>query len=194
MEDILKLFFEKFKDLNDEETDAIAAHTELKNFKKGDIILEQGKDCNKCYFILKGCVRKYQVIDAKERTTGFFLEGNPIIFYSSYINKKPSEYYLSCLEDCTVLIGTREQELELHKKYPNIENNLIYSLMLQDYEKVENYNSLLNSYKPEERYLMLMKTQPELFNRIPLLHIASFLGVTPESYSRIRKRIMTKKV
>lgn len=192
MEDILKLFFKKFNALNEEETKAIVAHTQLEYFKKGDVILKQGKVCDKCFFILKGCIRRYQQIDAKEKTTGFFLEGDPIIFYSSYINQVPSNYSLSCVEDCTLLIGTREQELELHKKYPNIETHLVYGLMLQDYDKIDHYTTLLNSYKPQERYLMLMKTQPEIFNRVPLLHIASFLGVTPESYSRIRKRIMTK--
>ena len=193
MEDILKLFLGKFEKVNEEEIKAIVAHTQLEKFKKGDIILEQGRICDKCYFVLKGCLRRYQVVDGGEKTTGFFLEGNAVVLYASYLNTLPSDYYLSCVEDCTLLIGTRKQELELYRKYPNLEQHLIFTLMLQDYDKTEAYIALLNNYKPEDRYLMLLETQPELFNRVPLHQIASFLNVTPESFSRIRKRILMKK-
>lgn len=189
MESILRRFIEKLEKFDKDEINAIVEHTQAEAFKKGDIILKQGDICDTCYFVLKGCLRQYQLIDGEEKTTGFFLDGEPVVSYSSYLKRTPSDYYLSCVEDCILLTGTREQEQELHRKYPKLEH-LTHTLMLQDYDKAENYIALLNCYKPEDRYLILLKTQPELLNRIPFRQIASFLGVTPESFSRIRKRIL----
>ena len=87
--------------------------------------------------------------------------------------------------------GTRIAEKKLHKKHPNLEN-LINTLMPYDYNKSQEHIELLTNYNPEDRYLTLLKTRPELFNRVPLHLIASYIGVTPESLSRIRKRIFTK--
>ncbi|MNY74650.1 hypothetical protein D3C86_2137250 [compost metagenome] len=64
--------------------------------------------------------------------------------------------------------------------------------MISDYRKAERYIALLNNYNPEERYLKFMKSNPNFLNRIPLVHIASYLSITPESLSRIRKRVVQK--
>lgn len=65
------------------------------------------------------------------------------------------------------------------------------SLMFEDYKKAESYITLLNGFSPEERYILLMKSRPGILNRIPLVYISSYLGITPESLSRIRRRIFT---
>jgi len=192
MKEIATQFIKKLNLFNAQETDAILAHTDVEIFKKGDIIAQEGKTSDKCYLVLKGCLRQYQIIDGEEKTTNFFLEGQPAVLYSSYLKKIPTDYFLSCVEDSVLLTGTRAQEQELRKNYPELEH-LTYSLMLQDYSKAENYAALLNGYKPEDRYLILMEKQPQLLNRVPLHQIASFIGVTPESFSRIRKRIMANK-
>jgi len=175
---------------NQAEIHAILAHTQVETFQKGQVVVTQGKHCHQCYLVVKGCLRQYQLVDGEEKTTGFFVEGEPAVMYSSYLNGQPSDYSLSCVEDCVLLSGTREQEKEMHQKHPTLAH-LTFSLMLQDYQKAENYIALLNGYKPEDRYRMLLETQPKLVNRVPLHLLASFLGVTPESLSRIRKRIQT---
>lgn len=189
MESQVKRFLEKLGKFNEEEIDAIIAHTQVETFKKGDLILRQGKTADKCYFVLEGCLRQYHMSADEEKTTGFFVEGQLVVLYASYLKKTLSDYYLSCLEDCILVSGTREQELELQKKYPKLEF-LTHTLMLEGYDKAEKHITFLSCYKPEDRYLFLLKNQPELLNRVPLHYIASFLGVTPESFSRIRKRIL----
>ena len=133
----------------------------------------------------------YKLIDGNEKTTAFFVEGQAAILYSSYLEQKPSDYYLSCIEDSILTVGTREQEQELHRKYPNLEH-LIYSLLPKDFTKAQEHIALLNNYNPEERYRILLQKQPELLNRVPLHQLASLIGVTPESLSRIRKRVVMK--
>lgn len=191
MKELLTQFIASFKKFDENEINAIVEHTQLESLKKGTIILKEGQNCNKCYFVLKGCVRQYQLINGNEKTTGFFIEGQAAVLYSSYLEKAPSGYYLSCVEDAVLAVGTREQEQALHKQYPNLEN-LIYTLLPQDFIKAQEHIALLNNYSPEERYLVLVQKQPELINRVPLHQLASLIGVTPESFSRIRKRILMK--
>jgi CRP-like cAMP-binding protein len=187
--DLLTKFLTKFEKFDKNEIEAIVENTQVESFKKGTIILKEGKICNKCFFVLKGCIRQYQLINGEEKTTGFFMEGQAAVLYSSYLEKTPSEYYLSCVEDCVLTTGSREKEQKLHKQYPKLEY-LVHALMPQDYAKAQERIAILSNYNPEERYLNLIKTQPELLNRVPLHQIASFIGVTPESFSRIRKRIL----
>ncbi|AUP78572.1 Crp/Fnr family transcriptional regulator [Flavivirga eckloniae] len=189
MKDLLAQFISKLNTFDENEITAIVENTQIESFKKGTLILEEGKICNKCYFVLKGCIRQYQLVNGEEKTTGFFMEGQAAVLYSSYLNKSPSKYYLSCIEDSVLTTGTREQEELLHKQYPKLEY-LVHSLMPQDYTVAQERISLLNNHSPEERYIIIMKTQPELFRRVPLHYIASYIGVTPESFSRIRKRVL----
>lgn len=191
MKESLTNFILKFNTFDQNEIRAIVENTQVEFFKKGTIILKEGEVCTKCYFVLTGCVRQYQLVDGEEKTTAVFIEEQAAVLYSSYMDKIPSKYYLSCVEDCILTTGTREQEQKLHKQFPKLEY-LIHTLMPQDYSKIqERLDSLIN-HTPEERYLILMKNQPELLNRVPLYQLASYIGVTPESFSRIRKRILRK--
>lgn len=191
MKDLLTKFIAAFKKFDENEIAAIVENTQVESFKKGTIILKEGKICHKCFFVLQGCLRQYQLVNGEEKTTGFFVEGQAAVLYSSYLERKPSEYYLSCVEDCVLITGSREQEQKLHAKYPKLEY-LTHTLMPQDHARAEERIAMLSHCNPEERYLRLSETQPGLLNRVPLYYIASYLGVTPESFSRIRKRIAIK--
>ncbi|WP_338791777.1 Crp/Fnr family transcriptional regulator [Bernardetia sp. MNP-M8] len=189
MNEIAKKYLLKFNRFSSDEIDLIIKNTSVETFKKGDILIQEGNICRKCYFVLKGCLRQFKVVDGVEKTTEFFLDGEPVVLYSSYLNGKPSEYTIQFIENSTLISGTREQELVMHNSNPSIEH-LTHSLMFEDYKKAENYITLLNCFNAEKRYLMLMKSRPEILNRIPLIYISSYIGVTPESLSRIRKRIL----
>ena len=191
MKEPLRKFIAKFDTFKQEEINAIVENTQVEFFKKGFILLREGEVCEKCYFVLSGCVRQYQLVDGVEKTTAFFTEEQAAVLYSSYMNRKPSEHYLACIEDCILTTGTREQEQQLHKQYPKLEY-LVHTLMPHDYLKIQERLSSLINHTPEERYLILMEDQPELINRVPLHQLASYIGVTPESFSRIRKRILIK--
>ncbi len=193
MTDIARQFLLKLGKFKTEDIDLIIENTEVETFKKSDSLIRQGSLSKKCYLVVKGCLRQFQVIDGVEKTSVFFLEGQPVIAYASYLNAQPAEYTVQCLENTVVLSGTREKEIAMHAKNPFLEY-LTHTIMAEDFKKAENYIALLNHFSPEERYLMVLKNNPAILNRVPLVHIASYLGVTPESLSRIRKRILLNKV
>lgn len=192
MDDLLKQFLLKLKRFNSEEIKLIINNTTVETFKKGDLLLEEGIISKKCYFVIQGSLRQFKLIDGVEKTSAFFFEEEPIISYSSYMNGLPSDFSIQCLEDSIVISGTKAQELEMRRLNPFFEY-LTHHIMTGDFKKAENYISLLNNFNPEERYLMLLKSQPQILNRVSLVHIASYLGITPESLSRIRKRILVNK-
>jgi CRP-like cAMP-binding protein len=189
--DSLIQFISQFGKFTEEEITAIVENTQLEIFKKGTTILSEGQICTKCFFVIEGCLRQYKIVNGEEKTTAFFCEGEAAVQYSSYLEKRPSKYYLSTIENSILTTGTRTAEKELHKKHPKLEN-LIPTLMPVDYNKSQEHIELLSHNSPEERYQTILKTQPHLLNRVPLHLIASYIGVTPESLSRIRKRILNK--
>jgi CRP-like cAMP-binding protein len=187
----LKYFLSNFNTFDENELQAILEHTTLGSFKKGVVLLKENEVTSKCYFILRGCIREYQLTDGKENTTAFFTEQQAVVSYASYLEQKPSQYNYDCLEDCELMVATREQEKKLHQQHPRLEF-LTQTLMQKDYHAIQNrLVSMINS-TPEERYTHLMETRPDLLQRVSLHLIASFLGITPESFSRIRKRILVK--
>jgi len=160
-------------------------------FKKGTVLLEEGKICRDCYFTIKGCIRSYQYIDGNDRTTAFFVEGDPVASLLSYTTQTPANHYLECVEDSILAVLNYEKEKELYTRAPRFESLCRISIE----EEFGKQQIILQNYltrNPEERYLMLLETQPELLHRVPQYHLASFLGVQPESLSRIRKRIARK--
>lgn len=191
MKETLRKFISNLDTFDQNEINAIVENTNLEFFKKGTVFLREGDICNKCYFVLSGCVRQYQIAEGTEKTTAFFTEEQAAVLYSSYMNREPSKHYLSCVEDCILITGTREEEQKLHKDYPKLEF-LTHTLMLRDYSKIQERLSSFINHSPEERCQILMKNQPSLINRVPLHQLASYIGVTPESFSRIRKRILVK--
>lgn len=173
---------------SEKEIEYITEALEIRQYKAGDILLRAGEIANACYHTLKGCVRQYYLIDGEEKTTFFYTEGQSIVSYSSATEKVPAKHYLSCVEDTTLAVMTTEKEEELYRKFPKFE-----SLSRVDLEKqLGNYQEMLANYittTPEERYLDLLENRPELLRRVPQYQLASYVGVKPESLSRIRKRI-----
>ena len=177
--------------LTEEERAFIRERTPVQFFKKGTILLREGEIANKSYFPFEGCVRQYYLIDGIEKTTFFFTEGQSISSFQGINEKTPSKYYLECVEDCRLTVSFHEDELEMYRRFPKFK-----MLCLKETERqLGNYQEMLAYYitsSPEERYLNLLKTRSELLNRVPQHQIASYLGVKPESLSRIRKRISLK--
>jgi len=179
------------KQLSPEEIKFIKDRNPVKFFKKGTILLKEGEYSDLCYYNFEGCVRQYYIIDGLEKTTFFYTEGFAISPLTTTSKDTPSKYYLECIEDCNLSVTTRASEQELYQKFPRLE-----SMCRKETEReLGRYQELLASYitsSPEERYLNLLKNRPELLNRVPQHQIASYLGVKPESLSRIRKRLSSK--
>jgi len=177
--------------LSEDEAQLIDELIPVKEFSKGTILLEEGRIAKDCYFTIKGCVRSYYLVDGEERTTSFFVEEEAITSLTSYVQRKPANHYFSCVEDSVLAVLNYDKEKELYKSFPQLETLCRLSIE-QEYGKQQEILANYLTKNPEERYLLLMKTKPELLQRVPQYHLASYLGVQPESLSRIRKRIAHK--
>lgn len=187
MDEELIKFLSNYISLSEEEAKVFTEYHLVKKYPKGTILLEEGQLAKECYFVLDGCVRTYYSVDGEEKNTAFYMERQPITPVS-YIKEKPSEYYVSCLEDCILSVCNDETTEELLEKFPNLKPVLAQisnDLLAENRITADDFKKL----SPEEHYLKLLKTKPKLCNRIPQYHLASYLGIKPESLSRIRKRI-----
>lgn len=188
--DIVKLI-SRFLILNEEESKAFTECIPVKMFKKGTMLLKEGQISRDSYFVIQGCVRKYYIIDGEERTTEFYVEDESVASLQSYKNKTPAYHYFECVEDCKLAVLNYDKEQELFKRVPKYETLCRMSMENDFGEQQESLSKFMTS-NPEERYKNLLETRPDLLQRVPQYHLASYLGVKPESLSRIRKRIANK--
>lgn len=177
--------------LPEEEAKDIAAQIPVESYPKGTLLLKAGEVSSICYFVLKGCIRQYSIIDTEEKTTAFYTEQQAAVPIISHTSPAPSGHYLACAEDCLLVVGDMSKEQDMYARYPKLVA-MTRSMIEQDFSKTREAFSRFISSSPEERYLNLMETRPGLFLRVPQHQIASYLGMTPESLSRIRKRTMKK--
>jgi CRP-like cAMP-binding protein len=185
-------FLSKHVSLTEELKLAIAESGIIKSFKKKSLLLKEGQLCNECYFVLAGCIRSYYMKDGEDRTTDFFTEGQ-VVSPSCYGKNTPSDLYLACIEDTIAGVGTPALETEMYQKYPQLEtlSRIMGESILSDYKDALDVFKLSS---PEERYLFILNNRPDLVQRVPQHQLASYLGIKPESLSRIRKRTFYKKI
>lgn len=160
----------------------------IKEYKKGEFILKADKVSNYTYWILKGLVRSYYLRDGEEITTKFLWDGAPITSVYSYFSRKPGNENIVTVEN-TVLASIHYDHMQyLYKTYP--EFNTIGRVITEKYLymwEIEVYN--LRKQKAEDRYRFIIKHFPHLLQRVPLKHLATYLGVNLETLSRIRAKI-----
>ena len=180
--------FEKIMPLSAIEKNAIIKNMKVQTFKKGSILLREGQISTECYFVFKGCVREYYIFDGEEKTTNFFTDEQFVVSLNSFSQKIPATHYFECSEDCVLMIGNEKKENELYKQFPKFET-ISRKVMENIYGNQQEKMVAFMNNSPEERYLNLMETRPDLFQIIPQFQIARYLGIKPESLSRIKKRI-----
>jgi len=156
--------------------------------KKGEYLLREGEICNHVTFINKGFVRIYNIIQDEDLTINFAFEGNFTTDFASLIPRKPSTDYIVAMEDLEIL------QLEYTDMQALYESAMVwqkFGRLITEYVLlfVVERNKALLFKSPEERYLKLMKERPKVMANVPLKYIASYLGITPEALSRIRKRL-----
>ncbi len=190
MLDDLHSFLRQFPSLTEEERAAIAEKLSVHQLFKGTILLREGEISTKCYFILRGCIRQFVLgADGKEQTIEFFTEQQAVVLFSSYGHSTPSRFGFVCAEDCTAIVGDVLQEHAMYEEFPALQA-ITRSMMEQDLGALQEKYASFVRLSPEERYQHLLETRPSLLQRAPQHQIASYLGVTPESLSRIRKRLV----
>ena len=187
MDDSLIKFLNSHIQLNDSEIDFLVSLNLIKSHKKRSILLREGEIPKSCFFVLKGCIRTYSIKNGDEIITGFYTENQSVI-PSGYTNKTPSNYFVDCTEDSIISTGNPEKTKLLFDKIPKLEGLSNILNQAQIGIKQQEVDDLI-SLTAEERYLKLLKEQPTLLNRVPQYMIASYLGIKPQSLSRIRARI-----
>jgi len=193
MKDLLRQMLLHFPLLTKEDIDLIIERSNIQSYKKGTVLLKEGQISKECYSVLKGVVREFYLVDGEEKTTAFYTEGMPVNSFSSFTNETASKHYLVCAENCVLVVGTQSLEEEMCQHIPKLESIIRKEVERLTGEAQDEFAKFITS-TPEQRYLHLIDTRPDLINRVPQHQIASLLGITPESLSRIRKRIFSKKM
>jgi len=176
--------------LTEEEIDLYMSFLTKKSLRKKEYLLIAGEVCKNVSYINKGCLRRYIIDDhSKEVILNFSLEDYWIGDLESFIFQKPTDFYIQALEDCELLLLPRENFFRACKDIPKFKKFHDDKVQRNHYSALKRL-SMAKSATPEEKYLDLMKKQPQLFQRVPLHYIASYLGIEPESLSRLRKRIV----
>lgn len=191
MKDILFDFISKYIALTEEEKNVLLSLDLFHSIKKGTVLLEEGQHSTKSYFVLKGCIRVYYNKDGEEKTTAFYTELDAFT-PNCVAQKTPSDCYISCMEDSILLISTTEMTDEINSKFPKFDTMCRkFSEELLAKQQID-FDAFKTS-SPEERYLDLLQKRPDLVQRVPQHQLASFLGIKPQSLSRLRARIIDKK-
>lgn len=190
MKDILFDFIAKYVSLTEEEKNAIGSLDIFRSVKKGTTLLKEGQNSKESYFVLKGCIRTYYIIDGEEKTTAFYTELDALT-PTCVINKTPSEYFISCVEDCIILVADADLSAEVNSKFPKFElmcGKLSEELLAKERIDFDEFKTS----SPEQRYLNVLQKRPDLIQRVPQHQLASYLGIKPQSLSRLRARIIEK--
>ena len=181
-------YFSKFQPLSEEERKIIRNGTKISIVKKGTVLLKEGQIPKDNYFIIEGCIRQYYLKDGEEKTSNFFTEEDWILPFTSVENSGLSKYYLECIEDSHVVVANDDEGNDFLEEFPKFQKT---SQQILEKEIVKQQNELAKfiNQSPLQRYSDLQKNRPDLLNRAPQYQIASYIGVKPESLSRIRKRL-----
>ena len=183
-------FISKYISLTDDEKNVLLSLNLFRSVKKGTTLLKEGQHSKESYFVLKGCIRTYYIIDGEEKTTAFYTEMDALTPYC-VINKTPSEYFISCVEDSILIVSNSDMSLEINSKFPKFE--IMCRILSEELLAKQQINfDEFKTSSPEQRYLNLLQKRPDLIQRVPQHQLASYLGIQPQSLSRLRARILEK--
>ena len=184
----LKKFITKYVNLSDVELEDITNKFKSKVVKKNNYLLRQGDTCKDLVFVQKGCLRLYYLKDDIEVSVWFAFQQSSAIEIYSFISENPSNYFLQAIEDSEVLCLSKAELNKLYQYQPKMQE-----MMRNFWEDVIlnliNRFTALQKDSAEKRYLDLLN-KPAYLESIPQKYLASFIGVTPTSLSRIRKQII----
>ncbi len=178
-------YFRKFNSLSKEAEEAIAEISSSITIKKNIDLQAIGHTCKTIYFIKKGVARIYYLHDGIDITENFFFENNIIARVESLLTGKPSRKAIQILEDAEIISINANALFELYDRFPEIER-LFRKIFEAAYVDTVNRIEGMQFHTAEERYKALLHEAPDVLKRIPLKYVASYLGITQVSLSRIR--------
>jgi len=180
-----------YTDFSDSELKLIMEKFRLIKIRKKTNILEAGKIAEEVYLIAKGCLRMYYEHEGNDISAFFFTEGMFGGAYDSFISRQACRHAVETLEDCELYTITYNDLQYLFTNLPKT-NEFVRKILEERFVTLHKLFTAQILDSPEERYANLMKERPDLINRIPQHQLATFLGITPVSLSRIRNRIVRK--
>jgi len=185
-------YFSNYFPLNSKECDELTSRFTERKVKRRQFILQQGDVCCHFTFVVSGCLKMYAADkNGKEHNIEFAVENDWIIDLSSFYSEKSSQWYIEAIEPTIVLQIKHDDLLHLYMGYHKFDRN--FRIIIEK-KYIELQNRVLQniSSTAEERYEFFLKQYPNLSNRLPNTQIASYLGITPEFLSTIRKNLAYK--
>lgn len=173
----------------DQKADLIATYFTKKNLDKGTLLIEDGKTSKFSYFLESGIIRCYIIdLQGDEVTTRFYSAPDFLNDYLSFFEQKPSEEYYELITDCVIYSINYENVQHCFHSIPEF-REWGRMLLTLNYSYVNHRMIAFHKETAQERYLKLQKNHPEIIEKVPLNIVASFLGITKSSLSRIRKEM-----
>lgn len=186
----LQKYLQQFPHFTNSAYELALPYLKKKRLSKGAFLLEEGKICQQIAFIEKGLFRTFYLRDGLEITTCFCQENTITCSYKSVITKQPSDLSIQAIEDCALTVFNYADLLKLYNKHPFWQ---VVGRMAAENEflVIEDYTRFINDLSAQERYQRILETDPSLLHRVPLVYLASYLQIKPETLSRIRKKLAT---
>ncbi len=170
----------------------IAACFKPKEFAQGDTVLKQGKPCNDYYFLQEGFARAYtHDVEGNDVTTAFYMPNQVMCEIFSFFKRQPSGENIQALTDCYTWGLTFDGLQEVFHAMP-LFREFGRTILINSYGQLKQRMLAMHQQTAEERYVQLLQTHPSIFQHAPLKNIASYLGITDTSLSRIRKEFSRK--
>jgi CRP-like cAMP-binding protein len=178
--------------LTSQEQEFFLSKTETKLYKAKTVLLNAGEICKDSYFVNSGILRSFNINDnIVEHVLSFACSGWWISDMYSYLSQKPGNLFIQVLEDAEVVILTKENQEILYKEIPQLER---FFRILIEKSLVAHQERLMDnlSLTAEERFEKFCKKYPDLIYKVPQKQIASYLGVTPEFFSKMKSKMLRK--
>ncbi|HUH74709.1 MAG TPA: Crp/Fnr family transcriptional regulator [Chitinophagales bacterium] len=178
---------QEFQELPAEVVEDIISKVQKAQLHKRTMVLKAGQVCENIYFVEKGLARTFYTSEGKDYTTDICIDGEFMVEFSSFVHQQPSMQNMELIEDCTLYYVSYDDLQELYRTYPIMER--IGRLIAEyHYLSLSTHSYLLKFNTTAERYDYLFQNKIEIIRRAPLGVIASFLGMSIENLSRIRKK------
>lgn len=185
-EELIKRLNELYQ-MDDAMAEKVRSYTKVSEYKSGAFILKEGQVCSKACMVAKGLVRSYYMNDGKDITSRFMEEGAIITSWPSYYTQLPGNEYMEATEDTILLCLSYTDIQKLYAEKP--EFNIVGRRQVEHaFYLSEQRTQMLRKHTAEEKYKFFLENHPTLLQRVALRHIATYLGMSEETLSRIRSR------
>ena len=181
-------YLSTYTTVSQEAAEFLKEKTVQKRMPKGQLLHSEGDVCNRLWYIEEGVIRWYFLNDdGKDITDSFSTEHSFVTAFDSFFQRKPSQFFIETLEDCLMTQIEYQHLEESLTNFPELEQ-ITRFVLIEIIEQALDKNASLRFKKASERYRFITEKHPDLLQRVPLGHIASYIGISQETLSRIRAR------